>query len=263
MAGTMDIAAGLPPLARRRRKRPDIIAELIRERIVKAGLRPGDRVPGQWLNEDGLKASRGTLREAMKVLEAQGLVTSKTGPGGGVFVTAVAVADAIGLLDNLFLFQPPSIADIYTLRKLIEPELAASLAGRLSNEAFETLRSTIRLYEAEPGTAEEEYRQRLAELDFHAELARHADNRLLGFTATFLLSLLRDTTECRSIYGEPNPALRESGLHYQVRLLRAIKLGDGAAARQIMAEHMAEAERYMLWRASTRTLPRSAGRQAR
>lgn len=251
-------ATTVPPLPRRR-KRPDIAADTIRERIMAAGLSPGDRIPAEWLDPDALKISRGTLREALKVLEFQGLISSKTGPGGGMFVTAIAPDNALRMLDNLFLFEPPSIADIYNMRKLIEPELAASAAREtLTLEAFEALRSTIRLYEDEPRTAEEEYHQRLAELDFHAELARSTPNRLLGFTAVFLLSLLRDMTVCREIYREANPELRETGLHYQVRLLRAIKSGDEAQARAIMHEHMVEAERYMLERAAVRQRPESA-----
>ena len=239
-------------LARRRRKRPDMIAEHIRSLIAERGLEPGDRLPHEWLTPDTLKASRGTLREAMKILEIQGLITSKTGPGGGAFISALTPADAIQLLDNLFLFKQPSIADIYAMRKLLEPELAAKLAGKLTPQAFAALQATIRLYEEEPATAEEEYQQRLAELDFHAELARQSGNEILGFVCVFLLSLLRDMTVCREIYSRPNPELRERGLHYQVQLLRAIKAGDAERARSIVREHMEEAERYMLASAAMR-----------
>jgi len=243
----------VPPQSARRRKRPDIIAEAIRDRIMEAGLAPGDRVPSDWINPDFLKVSRGTLREALMVLEFQGLIASKTGPGGGIFVTSIAPENALRMLDNLFLFEPPSIADIYALRKLVEPQVAASVAaGGLSQQAFEALQATIRLYEDEPSTGEEEYRQRLAELDFHAELARHTNNRLLGFLAVFLLSLLRDMTVCREIYRKPNPALREAGINYQVRLLRALKAGDAGDAHEIMRDHMVEAEKYMLEMAAIR-----------
>ncbi len=249
--------APLPRLSPRRRKRPDIIAEHIRNLIAERGLMPGDRLPQEWLTPDALKASRGTLREAMKVLEIQGLITSKTGPGGGAFISSLTPADAIQLLDNLFLFKQPSIADIYGMRKLLEPELAAGVAGKLTPETFASLQATIRLYEDEPATAEEEYQQRLAELDFHAELARQSENQILGFVCVFLLSLLRDMTVCREIYSQPHPDLRARGVHYQVQLLRAIKAGDAGRAREIMREHMIEAERYMLASAAMRgTVPR-------
>lgn len=238
--------------AKKRRKRPDILVDAIRDRIMDAGLLPGARVPAEWLDPAILKVSRGTLREALKLLEFQGLIASKTGPGGGVFVTAIETGNVIRMLDNLFLYEPPSIRDIYAIRKFVEPELAASAAGTLSAEALAALKGTIRLYEAEPASAEEEYGQRMAELDFHAELARHVSNRLLGFIAVFLLSLLRDMTVCRDIYQQPNPKLRETGLNYQVRLLRAIKAGDAEKARTIMLQHMVEAEKYMLKRAAMR-----------
>jgi DNA-binding FadR family transcriptional regulator len=251
MTSTRGNAGGqaLPRQGEKRRKRPDIIADHIRDLIVERGLGPGDRLPQEWLLQDTLKASRGTLREAMKILQVQGLITSRTGPGGGAFISVVSPRQAIQLLDNLFLFEPTSIADIYAIRKLLEPELAASIAGRLSDEAFAALKATIRLYEDEPRTAEEVYRQRLAELDFHTELAGHCENGLLAFICIFVVSLLRDKTECRAIYSEPNSALRETGLHYQVRLLRAIRAGDSERARSIMREHMIEAEKYMLERA--------------
>lgn len=235
-----------------RPRRPNVVAEQLRELIVKNGLKAGDRLPGDWLLPDKLKVSRGTLREALKVLESQGLIRTRSGPGGGVFVAAISTSQAIRLLDNLFLFKSPSIADIYAIRKMLEPELAAAVAGKLDEAAIETLQRTIRLYEDEPATAEEEYAQRIAELDFHAELARLCSNRALGFICEFMSSLLQDMTVCRDIYSKPNPSLRETGLNYQIRLLRAIRAGNADKAREIMREHMIEAEKYMLARAAMR-----------
>lgn len=252
MSKVLQETGSVQPAKVSKQRRPNLVAEQLRELIVRNRLEPGDRLPAEWLVPERLRVSRGTLREALKVLESQGLTRTKTGPGGGVFVASVNSRHAIRLLDNLFLFRSPSIADIYAIRKLLEPELAASVAGKLDDSAIEALQGTIRLYEEEPATAEEEYQQRLAELDFHAELARHCDNRLLGFVCEFLSSLLQDMTVCRDIYSEPNPDLRESGLNYQIRLFRAIRSGNGERARQIMFEHMIEAERYMLEKAAMR-----------
>ena len=62
------------PKTRKRLRRPDMVAQQIREQIVEAGLRPGDRVPADWLLPETVKVSRGSLREALKVLEFQGLI---------------------------------------------------------------------------------------------------------------------------------------------------------------------------------------------
>ena len=71
------------------------------------------------------------VREAMRILEAQGLVKSRTGPGGGTFVHEVSKERARALLGNYFYFQHLTIRDIYELRRVLEPELAAALATEL------------------------------------------------------------------------------------------------------------------------------------
>ncbi|WP_316859549.1 FCD domain-containing protein [uncultured Cohaesibacter sp.] len=244
----------LGPLQRsqqkKRKKRPDILADVVRDRILTEELAEGDRIPSDWVAPETLNASRGTIREALKILEIQGLIITKTGPGGGLFVSSIDPEDAIRFLDNLFLPDPPSISDIYALRKILEPQLAVSVAGTLSQEQFTYLQSLIYLYEDEPVSAEEEYEQRLAELDFHTALANLCQNRLLGFVCSFLHSLLRDKSECRAIYSEPTPWHgREKGVDYQVRLLRAIRAGHADQAQKIMFEHMNSAEKFMIERA--------------
>jgi len=242
----------LEATAARKPKRPQVVADRLRDRILDHGLTPGDRLPAEWLLPEALGVSRGTFREAMKILETQGLVASKTGPGGGVFISRIEPTEAARFVRNLFLFDQPSIANIYALRKVLEPELAATAAQDLEPAAFAELQTTIRLYEDEPQSVEQEYQQRLAELEFHAVLAANSDNHLLGFVCGFLVRLLQDMAVCRDIYTKPNPELRETGLSYQVRLLRAIKAGDAARARTLMRDHMAEAEAYMLARAEIR-----------
>ena len=230
---------------RRGKKRPVSIADEIKDWIVVRGLKPGDRLPGERELIDRFQASKGTIREALSVLAAQGLVRSRTGPGGGTFVNALSEARAMELLGAYFFFQNPTIGDIYALRRVLEPELAASVTGRLGETDFKRLEQTMQIYLDPPKDLEEERRQRHAELDFHSILVDYCPNPLLAFMCRFLQSLLRDLTVCRRIYEEPNPDLRESGLSYQVRLLRALRRGDALSAREIMYEHMCTAQRYM------------------
>ncbi len=231
------------PLAKRRRR--DLISERIKEMVVEQGLRPGDRLPAERELMARFAASRGSVREALSALSAQGLVRTRTGPGGGVFLSAIEPARAMAALGDAFVFDPPSVAEIYALRIALEPEMAAALAGRLDAAAFARLEGAMRLYDAPPETAEEEFAQRLAELDFHSVLAELCPNRLLGFVCGFLQTMLREMALCRRIYDAPNPELRDTALHYQIRLLRALKVGDAEAARGVMAEHMSAAASYM------------------
>ncbi len=246
VSGAAARPAGEAPAAPARRlKRTDAIAEAIKDWIVLNQLQPGDRLPQEKALIEQFKASKGTIREALKALETQGLIRSRTGPGGGAFVAELSGERAMELLANYFFFRQPSIRDIYALRKRLEPDLAASLAGRLGAADFRRLEETMRLYDHPPATTGEEYEQRLAELEFHSILAELCPNPALGFICRFLQTLLRNLTICRRIYDIPNPELRDAGLSYQIRLLRALKAGRAEEASAIMYEHMCAAERYM------------------
>jgi len=229
-----------------RRRRKESISEQIKEMIVERRLKPGERLPAERELMEIFGASKGSVREALSALRSQGLIRTRTGPGGGVFLAEIGAERAMALLSNYFLFRTPHVVDIYAVRCKLEPELAASVAGRLTGDDFARLERTMRLYDAPPKTAEEEYQQRLAELDFHSVLAELSPNPVLGFLCGFLQKLLREMSVCRRIYDIPHPELRDTAIHYQIQLMRALKAGDADAARQIMADHMIVARDYMV-----------------
>jgi DNA-binding FadR family transcriptional regulator len=236
-----------PPLGPRRRgrRRTDEICDAIKDWIVEAQFRPGDRLPQERELMLRFNASKSTVREALQALQTQGLIRTRTGPGGGAFVAALREDRAMELLGNYFFFKQPTIRDIYTMRKQLEPELAASVIGVLSEDDFRRLEETMRVYHHPPANLDEEYQQRIAELDFHSVLAELCPNPVLGFVCGFLHSLLRNLTICRRIYVTENPELRERGLHYQARLMEALRRGDAESARTIMYQHMCTAQSYM------------------
>jgi len=110
-----------------RRKRTEVIGEAVKEYIARHGLSPGDRLPQEPELIEALDASKGTIREALRGLEAQGLIQTRTGPGGGAFISEVSDDRAMELLGNYFFFKPPTIHDIYETRKALWPALVTSL----------------------------------------------------------------------------------------------------------------------------------------
>ncbi|MBF9036137.1 FCD domain-containing protein [Rhodobacterales bacterium HKCCE2091] len=228
-----------------RRSRPAKVAEAIKDWVVEHNLRKGDRLP----NEADLMArfgmAKGTIREAMRILEAQGLIESRTGPGGGCFVGEVTADRAKALLANYFYFNEISISDIYQLRRLLEPEIAATLAGRLSGEQLGQLEAIVATYPEPARDAEEERDQHVASLLFHRRLANFSSNALLAFVVSFMARILTDLTVYRQLYDPPNRELFTRGLAYQTDLIAALREGRAADARAIMAAHMDTAERLM------------------
>ncbi|TCM87145.1 FadR/GntR family transcriptional regulator [Rhodovulum steppense] len=233
------------PSRHERLSRPQHVAEAIKTWVMENGWQPGDRLPSEVELIDRFGMAKGTIREAIRILEAQGLVRSRTGPGGGVFVHRVSDERATALLGNYFYFQKLTIDDIYQIREALEPELAAALAGRLSPAQLASLRAVMADYAEPAASAEQERDQHVASLRFHALLADISDNPLLRFLIRFTANMLSDITVSRRLYVQPNRELWASGLDYQSRLLAALSEGDATAARKVMTEHMRNARRLM------------------
>ena len=234
------------PHRRRLRKRTDEIAEAIKRVIVEHGLQPGDRLPQERELMDLYHASKGTVREALKSLEVQGLVRIRTGPGGGAFVERMSETRAMSLLSNYIFDHKVTIADIYAMRKALEPIVAVSAIDNIDETAFQRLESIIAVYDHEPTDAEERWNQRMAELDFHSVVAEYSDNAILAFNVRFLQRLLKDLAICHDIYIQPQPVMRARGIAYQRELIEALRDKDAARVHQIMVDHMTHAEQQML-----------------
>ncbi|MBF9061444.1 FCD domain-containing protein [Rhodobacterales bacterium HKCCSP123] len=228
-----------------RRSRPVRVADAIKDWVVERNMAPGDRLPGEAELMARFGMAKGTIREAMRILEAQGLIETRTGPGGGSFVGEVTADRAKALLANYFYFKDISISDIYQLRRALEPELAASLAGRLTGAQLAELEQVVAQYPEPARSAEEERDQHVASLAFHRKLANFSDNALLAFVVSFMGRILTDLTVYRRLYDPPNRELYEKGLAYQTDLIAALREGRAEDARAIMRGHMETAEALM------------------
>lgn len=233
------------PKSRGRRSRPLRVADAIKDWVVEHGLQPGDRLPGEAELIEQFGMSKGTIREAMRLLQAQGLVETKTGPGGGSFVGEVTRERASALLANYFYFRDVSINDIYQVRIVLEPELAASLAGKLTDAQLAELEAIMEHYAEPARSAEEERQQHVASLRFHARLSDFGNNALLGFFIGFMAQILTDLTVYKQLYTAPNHDLWQRGRLHQIDLIAALRTGDAAKAHAVMRSHMEMAQSLM------------------
>lgn len=231
---------------RTRKSRPVQVAEQIKSWVVERDLQEGDKLPNEAEMIVQFAVSKGTVREALRILEAQGLIVTKTGPGGGSLVGKVTEDRARSLLGNYFYFQGLSLHDIYELRKALEPLLAQSLAGTLTDTQLAELEELVGRHDRPATSAEEEKHEHMQSLAFHARLAEFANNRLLGFVIGFMAQMLTEVTVYRKLYDPPNTKLWEQGRKSQLALIAALRQGDKRAARDIMANHMEAAEKLML-----------------
>lgn len=231
-----------------RGKRPklsDVIVDEVKRWIVLEGKKPGDRLP----NEKELMAlfgySKSTVREALKALEVRGLISVRTGPAGGAYLQAMSLEHAMEPLRNFFHFQPLDSNHMYQLRKALEPDLAASVVGRLSEQQLQALEDNIRQCSALQGSAQDLRTQRVLEIEFHDILARSCPNPLLAFMCQFLNDLVRDFVVYKINDDQTLQSFGVVNVDFHSRLLDAFRRQDTSAVHALMHTHMCDAEKHM------------------
>ncbi len=232
------------PVTARFRKRSDVVAEEIRGWIVNHDMRPGGKLPQERDLMQLFGVSKGTVREALKSLEVQGLVGITTGPGGGAALAEVSEERAMELLGNYFYFRTPTASQIYDVRCILEPELAASALNHLSDEHFSRLEMLVKKCDVVPRTPTARRQQRVAELEFHNVLADASPNVWLSFICRFMNRLLADLVIFRKVYMAPQKEFAHTNLAAHKELLAAFRGRNEGRVRQLMSAHMQEARRH-------------------
>src|SRR5215813_14716111 len=148
-------------------KRGDLMVEEIKAWIAEKRLAPGDRLPKEAELQALFGVSKGTAREALKSLEVQGLVTVSTGPAGGATIGEVPLERTLQLLQNYLFFRELSVTQIYAVRRLLEPELAAGAVPHLTEAHFAAMEASIATCAPHPASPEQALAQRQEDLHFH------------------------------------------------------------------------------------------------
>jgi DNA-binding FadR family transcriptional regulator len=150
--------------------------DLVRD-IVSKGLRTGDKLPSEaaMLEETGL--SRESIREGLRLLEVQGLITLRRGPGGGPVVGHLDPA-SLGRTSTLYYhLAGATYAELLEAWVVTEVMIAERAARNPDREA---VRSAMKPYREPPPPDDDELTEFvLAHTHFHGVLASLAENRVL------------------------------------------------------------------------------------
>lgn len=129
-------------------KLSEVVAAKIRRDIVTGVLKSDDTLPAEAQLIEQLEVSRPTLREALRILEAEGLIEVTRGMRKGARILPpgdVAVARFVGLALQ---FRNASVGDVYQMRMLLEPKAARLAAEHNPVEAGKALRAQLEIVEA-------------------------------------------------------------------------------------------------------------------
>jgi DNA-binding FadR family transcriptional regulator len=228
--GTSTAGRGRAPTARTKRGH-DNIADRIGIAIVNGVYRPGDTLPGEIEFSEQLGVSRTVLREAIRTLVAKGMVESRPKSG-----TRVLPRRGWSLLDPTVLgwmfegeVDPAFLRDLFELRVVIEPAVAALAAQRRSGQDLARMGHALEEMAAH-GLSTAEGQQ--ADQRFHDAILDACGNEALQTLAGTISASVRWTT----IFKQRKRKLPRDPLPDHQAIYLAIADGDVDAARAAMAE---------------------------
>jgi DNA-binding GntR family transcriptional regulator len=192
--------------------------QLIREAILDGRLAPGERLKEEELARE-LGISRTPVREALLLLQAEGLVDAA--PNRGATVRA---------------HGPEDLDDLYQLRALLEGYAARRAASRISLEAIDQLRASCDRFEGL--RSDTELRELVREnMFFHGTILEVAGSARLE-------SMVRKVIELPLVYRSYvwySPDQKQISVHYHRQITTALAAGDAERAELVMKEHVFEA----------------------
>jgi GntR family transcriptional repressor for pyruvate dehydrogenase complex len=216
----------------KRRAYEDIVKQ-IRDLIEKGKLKKGDQLPTERELTDAFKVSRATVREAIRTLESMRLVESRQ--GDGTYVLASSEEALVQPLAATLLHEKDDLADIFFIRKIIEPVVAQLAAEHATREEIKELEDILEKQEKDLSGG-----INIVETDsaFHNSLAGMAKNRVMERLLLAIVDLLARTREGYL----QNDERAHGSLRGHRDIVSAIKNGDGNAAKQAMRQHLESVE---------------------
>jgi GntR family transcriptional regulator, transcriptional repressor for pyruvate dehydrogenase complex len=217
----------------------EAIVEQIRALIRGNRLRPGDRLPSERELCERLGVSRVTVREALRVLEAGGLVEIRVGARGGAFVTTPS-SDRLGEgLADLINLAPVTGAEVTEARQVFELGIIPIVVERATDEDIEELRAMIRAHQE--ALRRSEYTMAMS-AQFHIRVGACTHNAAIemlvhSFHGPLLMSLREAATAA--------PLMGQRGSAEHRDFVEAVAERDAEKATAIMSRHIGRTARRL------------------
>jgi GntR family transcriptional repressor for pyruvate dehydrogenase complex len=224
-------SAAIEPLEREQRLYERVVEKVLA--LISSGAwKPGYRLPPERELSEAFGVSRTVVREAVKALEARGVLESTTGSG-----ISVRRADANIVSQSLQTYmQLANRADseirLNEVRRVLEVEMVALAASRVTPEQRTQLRQICKQMREGQNTAKQ-----MAELDFrlHITLAEATQNDLFKVLLAPLIDQLHNHI---ILTWEDFPRPVEQVFDQHEAIVSAVENGDAEAARQAMLKHL-------------------------
>lgn len=219
-----------------RRKVYEQVAEQLLGQIGARHLRPGDPLPPERELTESFGVGRSSIREALRMLESQGVITAD----GGSFVVAEASNPLNSSLQLVFaLDSETGVHDLFELRRIIDCEAAALAAIRRTDEHVANMNAAIGEMVESLASAGRDEQFIQADFRFHLAIAEATGNRLILYSMQAARDVIRKAL--LTVVHVPQSPERAIVEHRAVR--DAVAAGNPGLARDAMGRHLSRVER--------------------
>ena len=204
--------------------------EQIMNLIKNDKLKPGDKLPPEREMAEKLSISRGSLREAFRVLESRGLIKSK--PGGGRYIREIR-KNGHNSTENIILsLEKSSILELLEAREIFEVKIAEIAAQKATPEDIELIEEALSKMNEEE---ELKYgKETESDTEFHLAIASASHNFVFVNIIKLHLDLLKETREKTWQI----PGRREEQQEEHWAIFQAIKEHNSKKASEAMLRHL-------------------------
>ena len=214
------------------------IVERIGAMLRTGELRPGDRLPPERRLAGDLGVSRANVRQAFQALAERGITESRQGDGTYVAATLGMPFPSDVIVDAISR-QSGALEDILEFRRLMEPQIAALAAERITPAGLDRLK--VLVCDQQRALLDNQDDGHL-DAEFHRMLIAASGNQVLGQIMAAVQSAL-DASRARWLRGSERSSVSLAG---HLRLIDALEKRDTEAARLAMTRHIAEIGYHIL-----------------
>jgi GntR family transcriptional regulator, transcriptional repressor for pyruvate dehydrogenase complex len=212
---------------------PEAIARQIEEQVHSGLLQPDEMLPSEneLMKEFGV--GRNTVREALRMLEASGLVRIRQGSRGGAIISRMSNEFVSDFLIKAFRLGGVPPEAFHAFRLAVEPAMAEIVAAKERVDPGIILRMEDRIIEAK-ALFESNEPTAFANMDFHVLLAEATENMM------FIVVLRTLRAGFGTVTPHTKERFRPETIEYHERILQAIKTRKPAEARELMYRHLVQ-----------------------
>lgn len=213
-------------------KSSDVLADRLRKQILRGALAPGAPLPAErdLVTQTGL--SRGSVREALRILETEGLVSTRPGRQGGSVARQPGDESLARYIGMFVEGRGISLLSLLQTREAVEPSLAFLAAQNRTDEELALLLSVTEAVE----DAYADVPRYLAEnVKWHCAIAAASHNELLR---AFMVAISSMVYQASAIEDFATEDVRKVVLKAHRRIFAAIAAKDPEAARRRMTRHL-------------------------